>query len=82
MPQNPWDVPITQGQPQAQPQLDPGMMQKLIKSLFKREAPVQAAPPQEAAGPVFSGDALDELALVLKKQKQKQAILGGQVPPE
>jgi len=82
-PQKPWEVPI--GQPQAQPKLEQGMLEKLLQSLFGGQQPAPAPAPAAApqgGGPVFSGDGLDELAEILKKQKQKAAILGGQPPPQ
>lgn len=91
--QKPWDVPI--GAPsQAAPPVDPGIMSALVKKLFGGGggAPQQAlgavspmlqgGAEQAASGPAFSGDQLTELMDILKKQKQKAAILGGQMPPQ
>ena len=82
-PQKPWEVPI--GQPQAQPKLEPGMLEQLIAKLFgggQQAAPVeQQAIAPEGGGPVFSGGDIDELAAILKRDRQKAALLGGQRPP-
>ena len=83
-PQKPWEVPI--GQPQAPPKIEPGMLEQLIAKLLGQGAPAPAPmpvpTPAPAGGPVFGGSDLDQLAELLKRQKQKAAILGGQPPPQ